>query len=183
MQKTDSFYKLVHTYAQAFFNVFSNDITIDEYHAMQKAYKSLINNYKLLSLLQVSFLNHQELKKKCLAQLIDQFILPKSLLTLGTLLITAERMYLFPFILKKITQLYEKQMNIMSMHISCSHAISEATLKKFVLLLHSVTHSDIKPIFFIDTSLIAGIRAHSKTILWEHSIKKTLKAIKTQVKR
>jgi F0F1-type ATP synthase delta subunit len=183
MQKTDSFYKLVHTYAQAFVTIFYDSITTNEYHAMQTAHEALTKNYRLISLLQVSFLNHQELKTKCLEQLIHQFKLPKSLYTLGKLLINDERMYLFPFILKKITLLYEKQMNIMTMHVSCSHNITEQTRTKFILLLHSATHFDIKPIFLIDKSLIAGIRAQSKTLLWEHSIKKMLKSIKAQVKR
>ena len=78
-------------------------------------------------------------------------------------------MYLFPFILKKITLLYEKEMNIMEMRISYSHNISEETQKQCILLLRSLIHSDIKPVFLIDTSLIAGVRAQSKTVLWEHS--------------
>ncbi|HTM06020.1 MAG TPA: F0F1 ATP synthase subunit delta [Patescibacteria group bacterium] len=183
MEKTASFYKLVGIYAQSFVNVFSTNITIDEYRAMQMAHDALIKNHRLLSLLQVSFLNHQELKKKCLAQIIHQFRLPQSLYTLGLLLISCERMYLFPFILKKITLLYEKEMNIMEMRISYSHNISEETQKQCILLLRSLIHSDIKPVFLIDTSLIAGVRAQSKTVLWEHSVKKMLKSIKTQVQR
>jgi F0F1-type ATP synthase delta subunit len=183
MQKTTSFYKLIHIYAQAFVNIFSDSITTDEYHAMQAAHDALIKNYRLVSLMQVSFLNHHELKRKCLVQLIHQFKLPQSLYTLGLLLTNGERMYLFPFILKKIILLYEKKMNIMTMHISSSHNIPEQARKKFMFLLHSVTHSTIKPIFLIDTSLIAGIRAQSKTVLWEHSIEKMLKSIKAQVKR
>lgn len=183
MQKTVSFYKLVNVYAQAFFNTFSETIRSDEYLAMQTAYESLIKNHRLISLLQVSFLNHHELKKKCLNQLIDQFALPNSILTLGTLLIDSERMHLLPFILKRIASLYEKKMNIMTMHISCSHTISEQQRKQCTLLLNSFTQSNIRPIFLIDISLIAGIRAQSKTMLWESSIKKMLKSIKAQVKR
>lgn len=183
MQKTTSFYKLVHTYAQAFIITFLDSITDDDYHAIQKAYDALSKNHRLISLLQVSFLNHQVLKKKCLEQLIQQFALPQSLYTLGELLINNDRMYLFPFILKKIILLYEKKMNILPMRISCSHAISEHMRKKCIVLLHTVTQSTIKPTFLIDKSLIAGIRAESKTVLWEHSIKKMLKSIKAQVKR
>lgn len=181
MQKTESFYKLVNVYAQAFFNTFSDTISMDHYYAIEKAYGGLIKNTSLINLLQVSFFNHHELKKKCLTQIIEQFTLPKSIFTLGLLLIDSERIHLLPFILKKIALLCEKKNNSMTMEIRCSHAISDDKREHITKMLRNLTGSNIKPIFSVDPHLIAGIRAQSNTFLWESSIKKTLKAIKAQV--
>ncbi|RTL07175.1 hypothetical protein EKK58_03290 [Candidatus Dependentiae bacterium] len=181
MQKTESFYKLINVYAQAFFNTFSDTISMEHYYAIEKAYGALVKNARLINLLQVSFLNHHELKKKCLSQIIEQFNLPKSIFTLGLLLISNERIHLLPFILKKIALLCEKKNNRMTMEIRCSHPICDEKRNMITEMLYNITRSNIKPIFSIDRRLIAGIRAQSNTFLWESSIKKTLKAIKAQV--
>lgn len=183
MQKTEPFYKIVNVYAHAFFNTFSDTIEPNEYNAIEKAYETMIKNHRLMCLLQVSFFNHHTFKKKCLDKLIEQFKLPKSIFTLGVILIDKERMELLPFILKRVVFLYEKKNNIMTMHIRFSHTIDSDQRKKFTQLLHIYTKSNIRPVFSVDPSLIAGIRAQSKTVLWEYSIKKMLNTITVQVKK
>lgn len=183
MQKTGSFHKLVNVYAHAFFNTFADSINDQECHAFDKAHESMIKNYRLLNLLQVSFFNHHEFKKKCLDQIVKQFHLPTNIFNLGLILINSDRMHLLPFILKKVVLLYEKKCNIIAMEIRCSHDISSNERNKITKMLHACTKSNIKSIFLIDPFLIAGIRAQSTTILWEWSIRKMLAGIKAQVIR
>jgi ATP synthase F1 delta subunit len=183
MQQSSSLYKLVRRYAQAFFNIFGDDIDGQGYERMQVVGTALVKNHRLMNLLQVSFTHHHEVKQKYVEYIIKQFHLPQSLIKLALLLIDADRTYLLPYILQYVANLYEKKMNIMNMDVYASHTLSTNLHAQVEQVLSGLCHATVRIVPVVDVNLIAGIRAHSKTVMWESSVRKTLKALHAQIKK
>jgi F0F1-type ATP synthase delta subunit len=136
-----------------------------------------------MNLLQVSFAHHHEVKQNYVEYIVGQFELPPSLIKLALLLIDADRIYLLPHILQHVAQFYETKMNIMNMKVYTSHKLSVDLHVQVEQLLSTLCHATVHIFPVIEVNLIAGIRAHSKTVMWENSVRKTLKTLHAQVKK
>jgi F-type H+-transporting ATPase subunit delta len=183
MLKSSSFYRVIRYYTKAFLNVFQDSIRETDYEHIAKAADVLSKNHRLINLLQISFLRHHEIKKTVIKKIIDDAHLPLCIEKLALLLIEAERIHLLPSILKEIIILHNKKKNIMHMRITTSHLLTPEHHTHIKDVLGTMCKNSIKGNIEVDPTLIAGIRAQSETILWESSIRKTLKVINAQFEK
>jgi F0F1-type ATP synthase delta subunit len=114
---------------------------------------------------------------RALEALFAEFSDKKPFTALIRVLLDENRGYLITAALRELVVLYQAAHNIMPCAITSSHPLSQEELDNVQQFLARQTGSDIIYTYSRDTSLIAGLRVQSKTILWEHSIRKQLREL------
>jgi ATP synthase F1 delta subunit len=98
------------------------------------------------------------------------------------LLIHDKRLILIADILHEICAIYMKNNGIAEWRITSTHELTQPEKDILMQFLSRKTHDHIIPTYLIDSTLIAGLRLHSSTYLWEHSVKAQLNALKRTYK-
>jgi ATP synthase F1 delta subunit len=172
---------LAKKYASAFFNLNADTLSFDDYSALKAAAQYSKKNEKLFFLLNTPTVPTAT-KQTILEDLLHQFSLPNSLQPLIQLVLKHQRLFLLPAIFKQITVVYEKQKKIMEFTISSSQHLDKNQLEimKTFLAKHTNYHIIYKQLF--NKKLIAGIRMQSDVYLWEYSVAKQLRALRTLIR-
>lgn len=181
--ETKGLVKLSRLYAQAYINVSYVDINQEMVKKFEYASKEMKNNHTFMSLFQFFFSDHNNVSKQTTDLIIKKYQLPHSIKNLCYLLGVKKRMHLLPDVLKKIADLYKLKNNIVVWDIVTSHQCEQDELAPVINMLAAKTKSFISSSFNINSSLIAGIRAQSDTLLWEMSIKRSLQLLKQHFKK
>lgn len=168
--------RLSRKYAQAVLNVFGESIARDDIAHVEEIITFLSQHKKALFFLRLSRID-LAVKERALDKLFENLSYKKPFIALVHLLLQENRGHLIYGALRELVALYYETHKIMSCDITSSHSISAETLDKVQQFLARQTGHDIIYTYARDASLIAGIRAQSKTILWEHSIRKQLREL------
>lgn len=163
-------------YAQAVMNVFGQSISREDIAHVQDIIIFLEQRKKALFFLRLSRID-LAVKERTLDKLFENLSHKQPFIALVHLLLQENRGHLIYSALRELVILYYEAHKIMVCEIKTSHAISVEALEKVQQFLARQTGNDIIYTYTRDASLIAGIRAQSKTILWEHSIRKQLREI------
>ncbi len=166
--------RLAKKYAEAVINVFGASMSRDDIAHIRIIVTFLEGHKKALFFLKLSRIDRY-VKLRALDALFVDISDKKPFLAIIRLLIDDNRGYLVYQVLRELVSLYESMHNIMSCRITSSHELSAVELTKVQQFLARQTGSDIIYTYSQDKSLIAGLRVQSKTILWEHSIRKQLR--------
>jgi len=166
--------RLARKYAQAVFNVFGDSLSHDDIAQVQHIVAFLEQHKKALFFLRLSRIDFK-VKERALDELFVDLSNKKPFMALIRLLLQENRGHLIYAALRELVTLYYDAHHIMSCTITSSHALSSDILDKVEQFLARQTGNDIIYTYSRDMSLIAGIRVQSKTILWEHSIRKQLR--------
>lgn len=172
--------RLSRKYAQAVLNVFGALISRQDIVHVEHIITFLEQHKKALFFLRLSHID-LEVKARALEKLFDDLSDKKPFMALVLLLLQENRGHLIYGALCELVRLYYEAHKIMPCEITTSHPISAEVLDKVQQFLARQTGNDIIYTYTRDASLIAGIRAQSKTILWEHSIRKQLRELALQM--
>jgi F-type H+-transporting ATPase subunit delta len=167
-----------HNYARAYLNCFGNQFSQNDYNACLKAGAFLKEHKQILTLLTIPILS----KKECaqaLEKLLARFDLPKSINRLFEVLIGRKQLDLLPEILEELLITYQDRNNIMLFTIESSKELTEEQEKIFATYLAKHAKKHILYTNRINPSLIAGIRMFSPTLLWDYSVARQLRDIKS----
>jgi F0F1-type ATP synthase delta subunit len=168
--------RLSRKYAQAVLNVFGQSISRDDIMQVQHIIIFLEQHKKALFFLRLSHIDIT-VKEHALDKLFQDLSNKKPFMALVKLLLEENRGHMIYSALSELVTLYYQAHKIMPCTITTSHSISAESLDKVQQFLARQTGNDIIYTYARDTSLIAGIRAQSKTVLWEHSIRKQLREL------
>lgn len=163
-------------YAQAVMNVFGHSIAREDIANIKEVISFLGEHKKALFFLRLSRID-VAVKERALDKLFENLSNKKPFFALVHLLVKENRGHLIYSALSELVSLYYQAHKIMVCDITASHDLSYESLEKVQQFLARQTGNDIIYTYARDASLIAGIRAQSKTILWEHSIRKQLREL------
>jgi F0F1-type ATP synthase delta subunit len=163
-------------YAQAVMNVFGESISREDIAHVQEIITFLGEHKKALFFLRLSRID-LAVKERALDKLFENLSNKKPFFALVHLLVQENRGHLIYGALSELVAIYYQTHKIMACEITSSHSISAESLDKVQQFLARQTGNDIIYTYTRDASLIAGIRAQSKTVLWEYSIRKQLREL------
>ena len=160
---------VAHTYAKAFLNVFGASLTQEMIHNISQAAQFLYEHRRALFLLKVPIIP-ESVKKRGVKELTDRFDLPASIEQLFDLLLKRKRASLFAAVCQEIVREYNKRHHHETVVVASSCPLTEQQKKKIMRFANAQFPGTKKYIFKIDTTLIAGIKIMSDTLMWESSI-------------
>lgn len=161
-------------YATAFLNLFFYKIDQKSFLNIIDAFNYLKFNNNIFYILSLSNLSLSK-RKEIVNLLLTKFDLPLEFTKLTDLLFNAKRIFLLIDILREIILIYENMASIIIFDISSAKALNDSDLHIIRNFLEKKSGKKIIESYKIDKSLIAGIKAKSKTYLWEYSIDKRLR--------
>jgi ATP synthase F1 delta subunit len=159
-------------YAVAFLNLFINEITLEDYHALVKLLLFLKNKPELNLMFKLPRV--EKAKREAIDCMMKEFQLPLPFKKLMDLLLDDQRLFLLLDVLRYIKQLYTEREGIMEFEIRSSHDLNHEQLEIIKYFLSSMTGKHIVYKHSIDRELIAGIRLQSDILLWERSVAQKL---------
>lgn len=167
---------LARKYAQACVNIFNQQMSYDDCIALNTLAAFLSTHSHIFFFFYMPFIE-DSVKLQAYDILQELYNVPSWLKSLFTLLLNDKRLFLFIYVLREICVLYAKKANIDIFTITSAHALIDQQQKECSLFLSHITRKKIITHFALDKSLVAGIRMQSNEMLWEHSIKKQLRAM------
>lgn len=167
-------------YALAYLNLYINDLTDTMVEDLARLRKFLYKNKKLYAFLSIPKLS-LEMKADFVDRLCDAFKLAHNENRLIRLLIKQKRIDLLDPVLKKIIEEYHIKKGEILLNVYTSHEVNDA--QKIIIhdFVQNFVKEKIELKFFLDKSLINGIRIKSYRRLWEHSVRKHLKKFKNNL--
>ncbi len=171
---------IARNYAVAFINSFIDDISEQDFLAMQDALAFWEENRKTFYFLEAPAFDAAK-KISILNEVLEKLYAPESLKELFALLVRHKRVLLIRDVLREICALYKKRKNILFFTISSVHELHDDELDLIKQFLKNKTGKTILCTCVIDKSLIAGIRCRSETVEWEYSVRKQLDNLRRQL--
>lgn len=165
-------------YAQAFMVVFPKSFTLHDIKKIESARVFLQTHQRTLFFLQLPQFD-AERKKSMVADLIDYFSLPHDFAAMILLLIEHNRASYIPRVLYWMIQLYLSRIDALAFSISSAHNLDSHHIASMEKFLETLLHKKIIGTPSVDPSLIAGVRLQSNDYLWEYSVRKQIRSLKT----
>lgn len=165
---------LASRYAYAFLNVYYKEYTFPAFSLICQAAQFFKEHKKACFFMQLSLLD-RSIKEESLHLLCHQLSLPDCYKKLFSLLIDQKRVFLLPIVFKQLVLEYQRRAGYLPMDIKTTYALSDAEQKKLIDFLAEKTQKIILPVYSLDTELIAGIRAVSRSCLLERSVQGMLR--------
>ncbi len=163
-------------YATAYLNVYLDTITLKNFCTIKELYAFLKQEHELLFLFKLPSSDH--IKKEVIKKTFDHFSVVDSLFKLTDLLIMHQRLFLLPKVLYYVQELYKERKGINEFHITSYPALDKEQLDGIKKFLSTRTGTHVLYEYTVDNKLIAGIRAQSTQLLWEHSVAAQLRTMK-----
>lgn len=170
-------FNLAQKYAIAFLNLFIDSIKPDQIEAVEKSIQDLHENYHYFVLLAIPLVP-EEVKRESLKKIFKQHSLPDVFDHLIDVILKDHQLLLTSDILEQIKKEYYARTGTVVFNVESTYALDEkeqSLIKNF--LIKNVAHKHIILHQKINSSLIAGLRMYSDTLLWEYSIEKQLRSI------
>ncbi|BDC34170.1 hypothetical protein Noda2021_01280 [Candidatus Dependentiae bacterium Noda2021] len=174
---------LARRYAQAYYNINSEDLTLAICNNLQRAEHFLRNNRSLVAWLKVPVIPDAVKIASLQSLLIQKFEIAQSISSLITLLVEHKRSYLIGLVLKEIHDIFQERSGIHLFVVSSSHELSADGVSAIEQFLQRKRPGAVLAGHHIDKNLIAGIRMQSNSELWEYSVRKDLRAIELPLNR
>lgn len=172
---------LARRYAEAFLQVFSDNITVNDLDCFKQASIFLKQRPHGMFLMELSLVP-EEAKHRSLDDFSKRFNLPHGCKKLCFLLIKRQRISLLSDIFNYIVVFKEQELRITHFDVSSSSELSDAQQEQIVAVLDNRVQGSINCTYRVDTSLVAGIRLQSASLLWEKSVKKRLRALQESLR-
>ncbi len=168
---------LAKKYATAFMDVAQNTFDENDLQRIDALQKFLHDNRNILCYFNFSLIEHDVIQA-VLDKLFKGLKTEELFKKLMQLLLKRRRALLMPEVLYYIASLYREKNNNVVFKVESSHELSEEDKKVLQQFLVEHTKKNISSDYKVDSTLIAGIRAQSETLLWEHSVKKQLRMMR-----
>ncbi|MFH1254799.1 MAG: ATP synthase F1 subunit delta [bacterium] len=167
-------------YALAYLNLYIDELTNDMVEDLSRLKTFLHKNKKLYAYLSIPKLS-LETKLNFIDRLCNAFNLSDSEITLMHLLVKQKRIDLLDPTLKKIIAEYHIKKGEVLTNVYTSHEINDKQKIVISNFVQNHVKEKVELQFFIDKSLINGIRIKSSRRLWEHSVRKHIKKFKNNL--
>lgn len=164
---------LARKYAVAFLNVAGNKFEQKDLKALETVTIFFIANRTIALLFNLPGIKKNTINQ-VLEKLFGEFGTKELLKRLVALLLQHHRAFLLPDVLHQISDVYKQRTGIAQFQVHSSHALDEQQLQAALTFLGRITGKQVLYEYRVDSSLIAGLRLQSDTLLWEHSVKKQL---------
>jgi ATP synthase F1 delta subunit len=168
-------------YARAFLNTFSDQVTVGNLENFKKASYFLKERPHAFFLMELSLLP-DKIKLDAIDNLCSTFDLPVSCKKLCLLLIASQRVSLLQDIFMFIVSFKEEDLRIAYFDVASSSVLSDTQKQQVKQFLDTRIQGSVSCNYRVDESLIAGIRLQSKSLLWEKSVKKRLRALQESLR-
>lgn len=172
--------KIARNYAQAFLNVFFEQISVDYITRLERVENFLKNNRFFFIYLKIPSLSIGR-KKEVLDKFVNFFGLNAPIKKLIYVLLEQGRIDFLGDIIGKIIQLYRLKKNIQFFKVSTSHSLSDQEKESMIKFVKSLASGEVVIKFIVDPKLITGIRIQSDSFLWERSVSKQLRDVKRSI--
>lgn len=166
-------------YARAFLQTYGKYLCYKRNQELNTIRSKLIDNRVLLFSLLQTYKKNNNSDKEITTALCSAFSIPDYFKTLIQALIQSHRLALLPHIFEWINYYYNKDNNHMDIIITSPQQLTEDEKKIVEEFINHRTQKILHSTYIIDSSLIAGLRIQGSTFLWEYSIAKFLRDIKT----
>jgi F0F1-type ATP synthase delta subunit len=172
---------LARKYAQAFLNIFINQITPENYADLLTLESYLRNHRDAMVYFSLPHIALEE--KLTLFDQLEATIKPSEpFKKLFETLIRHNRIMLAPEILIKIGEFYRERKNILHFDIDSSHELDTEAITSIKDFLARHTGKNIESQQYINHNLIAGLRLQSDALLWEYSVRKQIHELNKLIK-
>lgn len=168
---------LLDRYARAYLNVFEHELASSDITVLQQAEKFFITHKHAFYFLSLSTITLEQ-KLKVMSTIFAKLNLPASLNNILSLLIAHKRGALWGKLFARIISLYLQRLNIVRFTIETATTIDTQAQETVRQFLACNINSDIIYNYKVNADLIAGIKAVSDTVMWEHSIAKNIKTVR-----
>lgn len=160
-------------YAQAFINLYFNQLSLDLVYNLEGFIEYLDNNKEAFVIIKIPIF--KEIKKKeIFSQLLKKFNLIPIFQKIIDLLMEDNRLILLSSTLSFIAKIYKEKLNIVDFHIVSSHKLTKDQVNDIMLFLKSQTGKIINYTLEVDNRLIAGLKIYSDNLGFEKSIRNQL---------
>lgn len=164
---------LAKKYATAFLNVAGDRFDTHELERVDKLQKFLAHAHEVLFFFNLPLVE-QGVAQKVLDILCKGFTTESLLKRLMNLVCSERRAFLIPDVLYHIASLYRERNNLVLFTVESAQELSEDDKKMLKSFLEEQTKKIVNADYTVDQTLIAGVRALSGTLLWEHSVRQQL---------
>lgn len=164
-------------YAEAFYELYKERITHDNFKTMVQVVAYFKKNPSLISLLKVPIIANEIKKQSMIDFLITHNKLPDCFERLIDLLIKTNRLYLIAQIMYEIEKKYKHEHKLINIEVKSSCSLTADQQEAIIHFVARVSGKKPTAHFVEDPSLIAGVRIVNDTFVWECSVKKQLAAI------
>ena len=172
---------LARRYARAYLSLFVQDLTPENYRGCYQAAALFMQKPSLGFLLDLSLIA-RDIKLKELERIIKTCGLPASCNTVAALVVDHHRAFLLGELFAQLAQLYKHYAKIDVCTVRSSAPLSSQEQKDLEVSFAQQTGQDLSFTYFVDTSLIAGIRCQSTDFLWEHSVDQVVRRLENSLK-
>lgn len=174
--------KIAKKYARAFLNVYKDECT-SEYIDTLVTFSDFISRNRLLEATLTLPSLSMEKKVSIVDSIAQKLYLSDGMKNLIFLLLKSKRIDLLVEIVKQILFLYMEKEKKYYFKVTTSHEISEKERDKVLEFINKNVKNHITASFFVDKSLISGIKIEGNTLLWERSIARQLRKIEQRLLR
>ncbi len=166
--------EIAYKYAQAFLNVYGDQITKEEIWRMNKAAQFLRKHRRALFLLKVPIID-RAIKEEGLYGLCERFALGSASNKLINMLLDYRRSFMLAAVLEAVVYYYKKRNNIVTITIASSCVLTDEQCVEIERFVDRHVPAQKQYCYIIEPSLIAGLRIQSDTTLLEFSVNKQLR--------
>lgn len=176
LNKREELQALAKKYARAFLHIYYDQLTMQDYHALVTAADSLNNNKRLVFFWNLSSID-PVVKALSIEQICRKYNLNGAIKKLCHLLLASNRLFIIHLVLGYIVILYRQQVPFEHVTITSSHILLAEQITIIKKFIESKVGHAIIYTYNTDATLIAGVRIHSDSFLWEHSVAKDLRSL------
>jgi F-type H+-transporting ATPase subunit delta len=167
-------------YAQAFLNVFFDQVSADLIKKLEKLETFLKENKLFFVYLRIPSIPMQ-LKQEALDKFAKLLELGDPFKRMLFLLLKQNRIDFLDDIVSKILTLYRCRKKIQLFKISTSHPLDEKEKERVIKFVKGLASGEVVCKFWVDAKLISGMRIQSDSFLWERSVAKQLRDVKRSI--
>lgn len=167
-------------YALAYLNLYIDELTDNMIEDVSRLKNFLYKNKKFYAYLSIPKLS-LETKLDFVSRLCNAFNLSHGEITLMRLLVKQKRIDLLDATFKKIIEEYHIKKGEILTNVYTSHEINDMQKMMISDFVQNHVKEKVELKFFIDKSLINGIRIKSSRRLWELSVRKHIKKFKNNL--
>lgn len=166
---------LARKYARAFLNLYFDALSDQHVAALTHLQETLNKNRGILCYLSLPGLTIQT-QQEFLSRLCENFALPPFFLRLIVVLVERNNVELLPGVVLAIMKEFWRRKHIIHFVVHSSHALLADEQSAVVEFLTKKTGAAVVlAAFFVDESLICGIKMRSDGYIFEHSVARELK--------
>ncbi len=165
-------------YARALLNLYFHDIKPDCFTTLIDLSTFFKNNRRVIRYLCIPTIP-DSIKGQMLDKVFESLKVCLTIKKLIAPLMQQRRIELLEQVVYQLIDAYQAKIGVVGFEVLTSHQLPVEDQEKIISFLTQETGATVVAKFFVYKTLIAGFRAQSKTFLFEHSLVKKMRDVKT----